>query len=489
MNIGIAQIIQESNTFSPFKTQLKEFYHQYYYLGKDIYSGFKNTKLELNGMLDVLNDNNIKHIPLLATHGSCSGPLTRECFNSILNDLKKLILDAPMLNGLLLALHGSLSIEDEPDGESEILEFLQKLVSCNIPIGVSLDLHGHITERMIKQNVFYVGYKTYPHIDMYETGKKTANLLVSTLKKEIHPKMTLSKLPLIISPVIGSTDEGPMKTIYDTFINLENNHDILDVSCFMVQPWLDYNDLGFATLVCSNNNQDKAKIITDSICDQVWNIRNKLIPNLIPLDDSIKSGLSRNGTTVISDCGDAPSGGSAGDNPTVLKKLLDLGLDKSDKNIYLTLVDPRAAKAASNSGVGKDLELRLGHYFSINDGKPLKIKAKVKTITDGSFTIKHGLEGVEMQFGLTALIMIGSISIAVRSYGGLEWDVGQYTSVGLDLKDASIVFVKSPSHFREAYDYYADQILIADTPGATRCNIQKVEYKNMNHPIFPLNNI
>jgi microcystin degradation protein MlrC len=192
---------------------------------------------------------------------------------------------------------------------------------------------------------------------------------------------------------------------------------------------------------------------------------------------------------VISDCGDAPSGGSAGDNPTVLKKLLDLGLDKSDKNIYLTLVDPRAAKAASNSGVGKDLELRLGHYFSINDGKPLKIKAKVKTITDGSFTIKHGLEGVEMQFGLTALIMIGSISIAVRSYGGLEWDVGQYTSVGLDLKDASIVFVKSPSHFREAYDYYADQILIADTPGATRCNIQKVEYKNMNHPIFPLNNI
>ena len=110
-------------------------------------------------------------------------------------------------------------------------------------------------------------------------------------------------------------------------------------------------------------------------------------------------------------------------------------------------------------------------------------------MSDGRFIIKHGLEGVEMHFGLTSLIMIGSILVAVRSFGGLEWDVGQYTSLGLDLKDASIVFVKSPSHFRVAYEQYADQILMADTPGATRCNIKNVEYKNVNRPIYPLDNI
>ena len=489
MNIGIAQIIQESNTFSPFKTELENFHHQYYYLGKEIYKGFKDTKLELNGMLDVLNNNNIEHIPLLATHGSCSGPLTRKTFNKILNDLKKLILNSPRLDGLLLALHGSLAIEDEPDGESEILEFLQSILSKNIPIGVSLDLHGHITKRMIKQNIFFVGYKNYPHIDMYKTGEKTAKLLISTLKKEIIPKMTLSKIPLIISPVIGRTDQGPMKNIYETFIDLEKKEDILDVSCYMVQPWLDFEDIGFATLICSNNNQAKAKILSDSICKQVWEIRNTLIPDLLPLDDAIQQGISTNGTTVIGDCGDAPSGGSAGDNPTILKKLLELGYDKSDKNIFLTLVDPRAAKAASNSGLGTDIELQLGHYFSKNDGKPLKLKARVKSVSDGKFIIKNGLEGVEMHFGLTSLIMIGSILVAVRSFGGLEWDVGQYTSLGLDLKDASIVFVKSPSHFRVAYERYADQILMADTPGATRCNIKNVEYKNVNRPIYPLDNI
>ena len=160
MKIGLAQIIQESNTFSPFKTELKDFYNQYFYLGKNIYSGFKNTKLELNGMIDVLKANKLEHIPLLATHGSCSGPLTRKCFSSILKDLKKVLLTAPKLDGLLLALHGSLSIEDEPDGESEILELIQRIIPKNIPIGVSLDLHGHITERMLKKNIFYIGYKT-----------------------------------------------------------------------------------------------------------------------------------------------------------------------------------------------------------------------------------------------------------------------------------------------------------------------------------------
>ena len=489
MKIGLAQIIQESNTFSPFKTELKDFYNQYFYLGKNIYSGFKNTKLELNGMIDVLKANKLEHIPLLATHGSCSGPLTRECFSSILKDLKKVLLAAPKLDGLLLALHGSLSIEDEPDGESEILELIQRIISKNIPIGVSLDLHGHITERMLKKNIFYIGYKTYPHIDMYATGKKTAKILISTLNKEIKPKMVLSKLPLIISPVCGRTDEGPMKSIYDDIQNFTKNDNILDVSCFMVQPWLDYNDLGFAALVCSNNDMDKAKIVSDSICDKVWKIRNTLVPDLTQLVDAIEVGLSSRGTTVIGDCGDAPSGGSAGDNPTILKTLLDLGLDKVDKNIYLTLVDPRAAKAACNSGVGTELKLELGHYFSKDEGKPLKIKARVKAITDGSFKIKHGLEGVEMQFGLTTLLTIGSISIAVRSYGGLEWDVGQYTSVGLDLKDASIVFVKSPSHFRAGYSSHSDQIIIADTPGSTCCDIKKIKYQNIKRQVHPLDEI
>ena len=97
-----------------------------------------------------------------------------------------------------------------------------------------------------------------------------------------------------------------------------------------------------------------------------------------------------------------------------------------------------------------------------------------------------GLEGAETNFGLSVVIEIGSLRVAIRSISGLEWDTGQYTSVGLDLSLAKLVFVKSPSHFRATFGPYADRILTADTPGATRVNIKEVEYKNLRRPIHPL---
>ena len=331
MYIGIAQIIQESNTFSPLNTTIENFYEQYFYVGEEIIEKFEKTNLEINGMLDVLRNQGLEPVPLLATHGSCSGPLTRECFNIIMSELKLKIMESPTLDGLLLALHGSLSIEDEPDGESEILEILQSVVSEDIPIGVSLDLHGHITNRMLKRNVFFVGYQTYPHVDMYETGKKTAKLLILTIKKEVRPLMTLAKRPMIISPVSGSTNDGEMKSIINKIKRIEKDKNILALSFFMVQPWLDYEDLGFASLVCSDNDEEKGKIVAEMIADMMWEKRNQLIPKLTPLIEAIEIGLSTIGTTVIGDCGDAPSGGSAGDNPYVLRTLLNLGIDKTEK--------------------------------------------------------------------------------------------------------------------------------------------------------------
>ena len=110
----------------------------------------------------------------------------------------------------------------------------------------------------------------------------------------------------------------------------------------------------------------------------------------------------------------------------------------------------------------------------------------VWAISDGVFSLGAGLEGAETHFGLTGVLVFGSLRIAVRSTAGLEWDVGQFTSVGLDLQKASLIFVKSPSHFRATFSSFADLILTADTPGAARINIREVRYKNIQRPIHPL---
>jgi len=152
-------------------------------------------------------------------------------------------------------------------------------------------------------------------------------------------------------------------------------------------------------------------------------------------------------------------------------------------------VDAPAAIKASRKGVGSRVKLSLGHTLSKQDGDSLIIEGQVKTVTDGLFKMSAGLEGAEMNFGLTVVLAIGSLRVAVRSVSGLEWDTGQFTSVGLDLSLPNLVFVKSPSHFRATFSRYADQILSADTPGPTRVNIKKVNYKKLRRPIHPLDTV
>ena len=489
MRVGIAQIIQESNTFVPFKTNLDHFSAQYIRRGKDVLNEIDSVKIELTGMLSVLERNDAAPIPLIATHGSCGGPLTRECFDILLKLLVQEIKSAPRLDGLLLALHGSMAAEDQEDCESEILNNVRHLLPDGTPIGVSLDLHAHITPEMLQKNVFFVGYESYPHVDMFTTGQKTAQILIDTISGKVEPVMALSKKPMIISPVNSRTTEGPMTEVVAEARQLESDKEVLAASYFMVQPWLDFKDLGFAALVCTNGNIKKARVNADKLSDIAWRLRDSLLPRLDSLDDAIIKGLSTPGTIVVADCGDATSGGAAGDGITVLQTLLRLNADKNPGLTYITLVDAPAASLAAKLGVGSKIKTRLGHSLSHNDGVPLEIEATVKTITNGIFKMSAGLEGAEMNCGLTAVLQIGSIRIAIRSISGLEWDTGQYTSVGLDLTQAKLVFVKSPSHFRATFGPYASQIYTADTPGPTRVNIAKVNYEKLQRPIHPLDKI
>ena len=429
-------------------------------------------------------------MPLLATHGSCGGPLTRQCFDSLIDDLLGALQQAGALDGVLLALHGSMAAEDENDCESEILERVRALLPSGTPIGVSLDLHGHVTPRMLQPDVFFVGYGAYPHIDMFETGERTARIMIDQLAGKCRPVMGLAKRPMIISPVNGRTTEGPMTAVVAEARRMEREDEALAASYFMVQPWLDFEDLGFAALVCGDGNQAAAQAAAEALADQVWDLREVLLPSLTSLEEAIRIGLEGPGTTIVGDCGDAVSGGAGGDNATVLRTLLELGADKAPGLTYLTLVDaPAAAKAAakfSAAGGGEEITVALGHTLSIDDGAPVTVTARVRAITDGVFTMGAGLAGAETHFGLTAVLAIGSLRIAVRSVSGLEWDTGQYSSVGLELAQAGLIFVKSPSHFRATFGPYADRILTADTPGATRVNIRQVAYKNVIRPIHPL---
>src|SRR3954452_11149740 len=108
MRIAIGSLMQETNTFVPFKTDMDTFRSVYLHRGEELLTGYGTAKVEVPAFLDVLRANNIAPVPLLAGHAGSNGPLTRACFDTLLNELLERLNAAGEIAAVLLALHGSM---------------------------------------------------------------------------------------------------------------------------------------------------------------------------------------------------------------------------------------------------------------------------------------------------------------------------------------------------------------------------------------------
>lgn len=483
--VAIGSLMQETNTFVPSRTTVETFERLYLRRGAEVAAGFGVARVEVTGFLDTLRSAGVEAVPLLAGHAGSSGPVLRTDFDRLVGELAAGLAGAGRIDGVLLALHGAMVVEDAPDAEAEIIARVRAVVPPGTPIGVSLDLHGHITPAMLQPDVFMVGYRAYPHIDLYETGERVARLLLETLAGRRRPVMALAKRHMLVSPVAAVTTSGALARLMARARALESGP-VLHASLFPVQPWLDLPDLGFAALVCADGDLAAAQGAADQLASEAWAARRDFAPALTPLAEAIGIGLGSPGLTVVGDPGDAPSSGAAADHAGVLRALLAAGADRHPRLTYLTLCDADGARMAAAAGVGARVALSIGHGQT-GDGTPVGIEGVVRTVTDGAFIMHDaGAQGSVMEFGLTAVIAIGSIRLCLRSLPGYEWDTGTFTSAGLDLRDAALVFVKSPSHFRVSYGPHAARILTADTPGASCANMERLQFKNVTRPLWPL---
>ena len=485
--IAIASLMQETNTFSPIPTTRAVFESYYILHGEDVLTGYGAARVEVPGFLSVLRAAGAIPVPLFAAYAAAAGCCIRATFEEFMGEIEARLRAAGPLDGVLLALHGALVLDDAPDGEGEIIERVRAILPAAVPIGVSLDLHGHITARMLQPNTFLIGYQDYPHTDIYETGERTARLMLDTLAGRHRPVMALAKRAVLVTPVCARTTDGPLKPVADLARQMEADGTVLHASIFPVQPWIDVPDLGFAALVCADGDRAAAQDAAEQLAAALWQRRDAFDPGLVPLAEAIATGLDAEGVTVVSDTGDAPTGGAAADSPAVLAGLLAGGAAARERLSLATLCDPAAAAAAHQAGLRARVTLPLGHAFS--PGTPVTATGTVLHLSDGSYTMRDkgaGTEGLAIRMGPTAVLGIGSIRLLIRSVPSTEWDPGMYTSQGLDPRQAALVFVKSPSHFRASFGRFASRILLADTPGPTCADMRRIPFRHVTRPLYPL---
>jgi microcystin degradation protein MlrC len=487
--IGILEINQESNSFASVTSKLKEFQDCYLLFGEEIIRKLKQTSTEIGGFLDILAaEKDIEIIPLFAAHAMPAGLAEQEVIEYFGSEIIEQLQRVDSLDGLLVVLHGAMLGVEEEDPEGFFLECMRKVVNDDIPIIGTLDLHAHVTPKMIQMATALIGYRHYPHDDTFETGQRAAKLLLDVIHGKVEPVMAMSKVPMIVPPNDMQTFEGPMKKMVDEELELEKDEEIVSVSSFPVQAWLDTPNIGFTTIVITNGKPGRAREESERLARMAWNMREECLVRTFIVDDAIHRGLSSNEQPILLvDTADSLGGGATGDSAFVLERLIASNIDVP---CILSIVDPVAVQEAVSAGVGEKIHIKVGNRLDPRRGEPVEVAGVVRKISDGRFQYRGGLfDGTRATMGLSVVLEIGTISLLISSQGSYEWDDVQYRSMGLDVRDAKFVVVKMPMNYKITYREIAKQVYVLDTAGACSPNLTKLPYSKISRPLYPFDSI
>ncbi|MCS7056923.1 MAG: M81 family metallopeptidase [Thermoflexales bacterium] len=488
MRIAIGSFVQESQFFSPVKGSWQHFGPEQIARGQAMLDAAAGTGSEIAGAMDTAARHAVRLVPLLrAMSSASSAPIVREVYESIRDELLARLSDAMAepVDGVLMVMHGAMSAEGYDDATGDVLQRVRQIVGPRVPLVATLDLHANITRLMCRVADGLVGYLTFPHVDMYETGARGMRLLIDAVLGRAKPVTVMAKLPMIVPAENAQTTHGVIHDLLQAARAHLRTPGMLDISIFPMQPWMDVPEAGCAVVVVADESQrGRAEAIAAQLADAWWRRKEEHRVELAPTEQTIAEALaSERKPWVLADSADAPSSGAPGDSTVTLQALLDA---RPAKDCYTNIVDAPAVAAMIAAGVGHEVTMSLGARSGTTLYRPLTVSGRVRLISDGAFVHKgEGFHGATMHRGRTVVLQAGCVHIVVMERACIQWDPELYRSVGLEPKDAQIVIVKSPAGFRAAYSPFAAEIRVLDAPGVCTPNLTTLPYARIPRPMWP----
>jgi microcystin degradation protein MlrC len=486
MRIAIGQFMEESNTFVRQRADLEHFRGTQLLYGDEIPARLRGTRSEVGGFLDVLEPAGVEIVPTVAANAVSSGPVTRTAFDHVRDAVLERLAAAGRVDAVLFALHGAMVLEDGPDGEGELLAAIRAAIGPSVPLLATLDLHATITPRMVEEADALIGYDTYPHIDLYETGMKGARLAMRAARGEVRPVALFARSPMLV-PAEGMATAGePMASLLADAKALETRPGVLAVSLFPVQPWLDVPRTGFCVMAVADGHARASEIepMVRQLAWRAWESRARFRAELLEVDDAIRRALAaEGGPFILSESADSTGSGSPGDSAHLLERLLAL---RVGERCLVTVVDAPAVGRALAAGIGAELATTVGGTLDPRYNRPVAVSGRIRLLSDGRFTSSDKKSaGVEFQMGRAAVIECGRIAVLVTERPAFTVDPAFYRSVGLEPRDAKIVGVKSPLQFRDGYGGLARACWVIDTPGPSTARLERLAWQRLSRPLFP----
>ena len=492
LRILIAELKQETSSFNPTLTRYDDFHQAH---GEQLLEARRGTNTEIAGALDVFVEANVEveAVGGMAAWAVSGGPIHDGDLDRLIEEFTRAVAGSGDLDGAYFCLHGAMAGEEEGDPEGRVLQRAREVLGDELPLVVSLDLHGIFTPLMQQHAPVFVPFHTYPHVDQYTTGRRAASTLLKLLTSGARPTNCRVPLPMLVRGDELLTETGLFGDAIRMCQDLEDSELGLAAGVLIGNPFTDVPGLRSWVEVTTDNDPDTARDVASRVARFMWDRRDRLEAELVSLEESIQIANDTEGLAVFSDAADATASGASGDSNAILAGLLGRSPQATTRFVgtaLLSVVDAPAARAACTAGAGANLELQLGGARDPGRFVPLDVSVTVISTHDGHFTYESGKPETG---GDTAVLRIeapgGHVDALVTTRSVYVVGRAVFTAHGLEPTDYDVVIAKSPNGFRTHYESIAEAIVAVDVPGSTSANLHSLPFSNCPRPIFPLDEI
>jgi microcystin degradation protein MlrC len=487
MKILIARMNHETNTFSPVATPLEAFGRAGPCYGEDAYRENAGMRTAMSAFIDAAQREGAEIVTPISASANPSGRVAAAAYDAICAS----IVDAAAgCDAVMLDLHGAMVAENSPDGEGDLLERMRRALP-DAPIAVSLDLHANVTQKMIDNADVITSFKTYPHVDMYESGEHAARLLVDLIHGKAKPVIAWAQPPLLTHTLKSATAAGAMKRAVDAARAAESEEGVLAVSVLSGFSLADIEAPCISVVVVANDDRERAQQVADRIAQSIWHERDEFVYRSAPLAQSIAEGAALARDTdkpvLLLDHGDNCMSGGTCDTTDAFEEALAQGLDGI---VVGPLCDPQAVAALFDAGLGATVTVGIGNKLAsvASRGKPpYEATGIVRALTDGEYIISGPTyTGQRAYMGRAAVIETPSARILVTERTHEPWDLGVFESVGIDPRKARFLILKSRMYCRPVFVPIAGGLVECDSRGVTSSDYGLFSFRHLKRPVYPL---
>ncbi len=486
MRVAIGGFQHETNTFAPSKATYANFERAKGWPGLQRGGEMLETMVARNlpvaGFIEQMKGTRHSLVPTAWAAAEPSAHVTEDAFERIATMIVDAIRDARP-DAVYLDLHGAMVTEHLDDGEGELLARVRRVVGESVPVMCSLDLHANVTRKMVGCADALVGYRTYPHVDMADTGARTAFLLAQRLEGMARPHAAMRRVPFLIPLSAQCTDLEPSKALYAELAAMETA-DVPSLSFTPGFPAADFPECGPVVLAYGTSAGAAAQT-ADALASRILALESAFDAPVYAADEAVKRAMEiasrAKRPVVIADTQDNPGAGGDSDTTGMLRALLANRVQRAAMGV---MVDPAAAEAAHRAGVGSHIEISLGGKSGVPGDAPYRGRFRVDALSEGKLHCKGPFyRGARMELGLSACLSIEGVRIVLASKKTQLADQELYRFVGIEPTEQAILVNKSSVHFRADFAPIAEEILVAKSPGPMIADPSEFPWKRLERGI------